>query len=158
MAKQFYINLISQQVSVRVSEVISCKGLFSLSVLRENALIIYFKGELISRAEMEACEQIYFPRRWADEYMLEVRDYSAVIYLTVYGNRTRFDNHNCEPNACFYTLHRSHSLFRVVFVYSITDIVPGEDIKVDYGWDAEEGTFPLVCACATPTGRTCICF
>lgn len=56
------MGLARKKVGFTVGNGISGRGLFSNSAIAENALIIEFKGERISRAEMEAHEKVYYGR------------------------------------------------------------------------------------------------
>lgn len=141
-----------KQVVVRVGRVISSTGLFAYLPIRGHALIAEFKGELISRTEMELHEQVYFDEGWVDEYLLESRDCGVVIDVTVFGNRSRFANHSSEPNAEFYTVCLPQSTL-LVFVYAVTDIDAAAQITVGYNWPDEDATLPMLFNCRKPSYR-----
>lgn len=142
--------LVEKQVVVKVDRGISGTGLFSGSSISRHALLIEIQGERIYRTEMERCEQLYIKRGSVDEYILEIRDCGVVPDPTVYGNRARFANHGCEPNAGFYTVRVSQYTLRVVFVYAVDDIDSGADKTVDYNWPAEAATLPVFCNYLNP--------
>ena len=80
--------------------------------------------------------------------------HGAVIDSTVKGNWARFINHACEPN-CATEKWLVNGEYRMGLFFSKRDLVPGEEITIDYRFETC-GTVDLAdekCYCGAPTCR-----
>jgi hypothetical protein len=97
-------------------------GLFATRPIKKRARIAEYKGRLLGVKEAEKAEQR------GNRYLYEINT-RWTIDGTARGNIARYFNHSCNPNAESYTVgHR-------VFVRTLRNIKPGEEITYDYGID-----------------------
>lgn len=62
--------------------------------------------------------------------MISLHGIDEVLEATVQGNRARFDNHHCSPNAKYYTVLLPNSRISAVFVFAISELAPGDEVYV----------------------------
>ena len=126
------------------------RGAFALRRIRRGTRIIEYTGEIITDEEAD--------RRYDDEKMarhhtfLFAVDVNHVIDGAVRGNDASFINHSCEPN-CTSVIEDQR-----IFVESLRDIQPGEELTYDYNLITEgrhtaaaKRRFP--CHCGAPSCR-----
>jgi SET domain len=80
--------------------------------------------------------------------------HGTVVDSTVKGNWARFINHSCEPN-CAAEKWLVNGEYRMGLFFSKRDLVPGEEISIDYCFETF-GTVDLAnakCYCGAPTCR-----
>ena len=79
-----------------------------------------------------------------------ISELGAELYVdgSVGGNDTRYINHSCEPNADVFIIDG------LMIVFALQEIVPGEEITVDYLNSFEEDR--TVCQCRTASCRRSI--
>lgn len=124
------------------------RGVFALAHIPEGTAIAEYTGEKLTWGQADA--------RYADEHATA----GARTYLMSLGKRYVLDaarsrcrakwlNHACEPN-CEALIDRGR-----VFIYTLRDVAPGEELFLDYaleGGEPEEA--PLYrCLCGTPSCR-----
>lgn len=124
-------------------------GLFATARIPEGTRIIEYTGEKITKAESN---------RRAIEWEKQARkNGTGLVYIfdlnkryDLDGNQpsniARFINHSCEPN-CEAVNIRGH-----IWIISVRDIEPGEELSFDYGYDLEH-FLDHPCRCGT---KTCI--
>lgn len=125
-------------------------GVFALQPIPKGTRLIEYVGERISHAEAD--------RRYEDKdpndnhTFLFIVDRRTVIDAGVNGNEARFFNHSCDPN-CESVIEN-----RRVFIETIRDIKPGEELSYDYQIQREPDDPPNVdeifaCRCGSPKCR-----
>ena len=133
------------------SSAIAGKGAFALQPIPAWTRLIEYTGERIGHDVADA--------RYADEdatgythTVLFTVDDDTVIDAGVGGNEARFFNHSCAPNA------QSRIIRKRVYLESIRDIAPGEEITYDYeipreGEDDETARRLWPCHCGAANCR-----
>ena len=108
-------------------------GLYADEPIPKNRKIIEYTGERISRRET---------RRRAEERELNylfTLDAYWTIDGSVGGSGAEFINHSCDPNVVARIL-KGHILY-----FSCREIAPGEELTVDYHFDAKVEKVPCGC-------------
>jgi len=72
-------------------------GLFTTRPIAENEMIIEYTGEIIRKNVADKREKKYESRGFGC-YMFKIKD-DEIIDATMKGNKARFINHSCDPNA-----------------------------------------------------------
>jgi SET domain-containing protein len=99
-------------------------GVFAVKPIRKGTRIIEYLGERVSHAE---ADRRYDDKDASDNHtFLFTVDRKTVIDAGVGGNDARYFNHCCDPNC------ESVIEDRRVFIESIRDIEPGEELSYDY--------------------------
>lgn len=62
----------------------------------------------------------------------------------------RYLNHSCEPNCQLLTWNDEQTQKPTLALFSITDILPGAELTIDYAWSADAA---IPCLCGKPTCR-----
>lgn len=97
-------------------------GLFATRPIKKRTRIAEYKGTLLGLKDAEKAENS------GNRYLYEVNS-RWTIDGKARGNIARYFNHSCNPNAESYTVgHR-------VFVRTLRNIKPGEELTYDYGTD-----------------------
>jgi SET domain-containing protein len=111
-------------------------GAFARTAIPAQTRLIEYVGEIISKAEsLKRCE--------ADNQYIFTLDEERDLDGNVPSNPARFINHSCEPN-CEAELADGR-----IFIVSLRDIVAGEEITFNYGYDLEDyRRYP--CKCGSP--------
>ena len=126
-------------------------GAFATRRIATGTRIIEYAGERLTPARSDA--------RYPDEpgvrhhtFLFAIDD-DVVIDAAVNGNEARFVNHSCEPN-CDAVIDGGR-----IWIDSIRDIVPGEELAYDYAYILDERhtpaakrRFPCCCAAARCRG------
>jgi SET domain-containing protein len=97
-------------------------GLFATRPIRKNARIAEYKGPLLRTKDAEKAEAR------GNRYLYEVNT-RWTIDGAPRSNIARYFNHSCNPNA------ESYNVKLRVFIRTIRNIKPGEEIVYDYGTD-----------------------
>jgi SET domain-containing protein len=122
-----------QRLTVRPSA-IHRYGVYSEEFIRRGRKVIEYTGEKISRAET---------KRRSDgklNYLFTLDAYWT-IDGSVGGSGAEFINHSCEPN-CVARIVKGHILY-----LAARDIHPGEELTVDYRFEAEVDD--VLCSCGS---------
>jgi len=108
-------------------------GCFATMSFPANSRVAVYAGERISHAEamrrMKTANGKYICRLDAEHY----------VDGSVDGNETQYINHSCEPNADVVIINES------IVVYALREILPEEEITVDYLNSFDEDQ--TVCQC-----------
>jgi SET domain-containing protein len=115
------------------------RGCFATVKFRKGRKIAELTGERVSR--VEAARRMRGKRRL---HICAVNSYWGVDSSRG-GNGTQFVNHRCEPNA-FMRVHHGH-----IIIFALRDILPGEEITLDYGETYHPDTYR--CRCGAPRCR-----
>jgi hypothetical protein len=135
--------------TVRESDIQGLGG-FALRWIEAGERIVEYVGERISHDEADV--------RYDDDdgkrhhtFLFTVDD-DTVIDAAVDGNEARFINHSCDPN-CEAVDRRGR-----IFIESLRDIAPGEELFYDYNFELDEPITPALkkrypCHCGAPNCR-----
>lgn len=126
-------------------------GAFATRRIRKGTRLIEYTGERITTDEAD--------RRYPDDesqarhhtFLFAIDD-DVVIDAAVDGNEARFINHSCAPN-CDAVIDDGR-----IWIETIRDIRPGEELAYDYAFVLEERHTPAAkrrypCTCGAPTCR-----
>lgn len=114
-----------ESVSIRRSG-IHGRGVFARKLIPEATRIVEYRGERISTAEADA--------RYPDDptvpyhTFLFALDDDWVVDAAYGGNLARWVNHSCDPN-CEVVIEDGR-----LYIESLRDIVPGEELVYDYNF------------------------
>lgn len=97
-------------------------GLFATRPIRKRTRIAEYKGPLLRTKEAEILEAR------GNRYLYEINS-RWTIDGSPRSNIARYFNHSCNPNA------ESYDVGRRVFIRTLRNIKPGEEIVYDYGID-----------------------
>ena len=114
-------------------------GCFATVHFPKDSAIAAYAGERISDAE--ALRRLTGP---SGKYISQL-DTDHYIDGSVGGNETQYINHSCEPNADVLVIDR----FMIVF--ALREILPGEEITVDYLNSFDQ--VKTLCQCRTASCR-----
>ena len=125
-------------------------GAFAVRRIPAGTRLIEYAGERLTPAEADA----RYPDA-ADErhhtYLFAIDD-DVVIDAAVNGNAARFINHSCAPN-CDAVIDDGR-----IWIETIRDVLPGEELAYDYAYVLEERHTPAAkrrypCNCGAPGCR-----
>ena len=97
-------------------------GLFATRPIKKRTRIAEYKGPILDLKEAERAE------RRGNRYLYEVSKHRTIDGKS-HGNIARYFNHSCNPNS------ESIVWRGRVFVKTLRDIKPGEELVYDYGID-----------------------
>lgn len=97
-------------------------GIFATRPIKKRLRIAEYKGPILTQEEADRAE------RRGNRYLYEVSK-NRTIDGTPHGNIARYFNHSCNPNA------ESIVWRGRVFIKTLRDIKPDEEIVYDYGTD-----------------------
>ena len=128
-------------------------GAFATRRIPAGARLIEYAGERLTPAEADA----RYPdvsRERHHTYLFAI-DEDVVIDAAVGGNAARFINHSCAPN-CDAVIDDGR-----IWIESIREIEPGEELAYDYAYILEERHTPAAkrrypCTCGAPGCRRTI--
>ncbi len=123
----------SELCEVRGS-VIHGHGVYATNFIAKETKIIEYVGELIDKKESE--------KRGVSQHENSVETGGAAVYIftlskrydidgNVPWNTARLINHSCNPNCEAWIEGRK------IFIHSLADIYPGDELTFDYGFDVE---------------------
>ena len=114
--------------------VIHGMGVYAAKFIPAETQVIEYIGEIIDKEESEK-------RAWKQHAHAEETGDAAVYIFTlnkkwdidgnVPWNTARLINHSCEPNCEAWVEGKK------IFIHSLRDIEPGEELSFDYGFDIE---------------------
>ena len=110
-------------------------GLFAGEDIEWGRRLIEYQGERLSKKEAKRRQKFYDSVGFT--CLMEFSDGRAVDGL-VGGNESRFINHSSRPNVGAIREEK----WRIVF-YSLDDIVQGEELTFDYGFDPKLNRRPM---------------
>jgi SET domain-containing protein len=125
-------------------------GAFATRAIPAGTRLIEYAGERITPAESE----VRYPDEPGERHhtFLFAIDDTVVIDAAVDGNDARFINHSCDPN-CDAVVNDGR-----IWIESIRDIAPGEELAYDYQYTLEERHTParkrrFPCSCGSAKCR-----
>jgi uncharacterized protein len=135
--------LIRQVMTMRSSPVHG-RGVFARVPIPAGTRLIEYRGERLSVAEADA-RYPYDPAKPYHTFLFQIDD-DVVVDAAVGGNLARWINHSCEPN-CDAVIDGGR-----IYIESIRDIAPGEELTYDYNFVLTERHTPAAkrrypCAC-----------
>jgi SET domain-containing protein len=110
------------------------RGVYATTFIPKETQIIEYVGELIDKKESE--------KRALSQHAKSLESGDAAVYIftlsknydidgNVPWNTARLINHSCQPNCEAWIVGRR------IFIYSLRDIHPGEELTFDYGFDVD---------------------
>jgi SET domain-containing protein len=125
-------------------------GAFATERIPAGTRLIEYAGERLTPAEADA----RYPDDKADRhhtYLFAIDD-DVVVDAAVDGNEARFINHSCDPN-CDAVIDDKR-----IWIETIRDVSPGEELAYDYAYVLEERHTPAAkkrfpCHCGSPGCR-----
>jgi SET domain-containing protein len=125
------------------------QGAFATRAIPAGTRLVEYAGERLTPAEADA--------RYPDDgdrhhTFLFAIDAVVVVDAAVNGNEARFLNHSCDPN-CDVIVEDGR-----LWIETIRDVAPGEELAYDYAFVLEERHTPAAkrrypCHCGAPTCR-----
>jgi uncharacterized protein len=124
-------------------------GAFATEVIPAGTRLIEYVGERLSPAQAEAR---YPEIPGVQHTMLFAIDDDVVIDAAVNGNAARWINHSCDPNCDAVVDDRR------IWIETIRDVLPGEELTYDYELRLETRHTPTAkrmyaCSCGSPRCR-----
>lgn len=109
------------------------KGLFAINPIPKDSCVIEYIGKPIKEEELYTIN---------NKYLFEVAK-NQTINGNIPENKARYINHSCRPNC------EAEGPKGRVFIFSIKNIKPGEELTYDYGKEYfNEYIKPKGCRCA----------
>lgn len=110
------------------------RGVYATSFIPKETRIIEYVGEMIGKDESE--------KRANAQHAKSIETGDAAVYIftltknydidgNVPWNTARLINHSCNPNCEAWIVGRR------IFIYSLQDINPGDELTFDYGFDVD---------------------
>ncbi len=139
----------SELCEVRGSD-IHGRGVYATRLIPEKTKIIEYVGELVDKKESD--------RRANAQHAKSLKTGDAAVYIftlsktwdidgNVPWNTARLINHSCNPNCEAFVEGRK------IFIYSLREIVEGEELTFDYGFDVDcYEDHPCLCGSAGCVG------
>jgi uncharacterized protein len=124
-------------------------GAFATELIPKGTRLIEYAGERLTTAQADA--------RYPDDdrrhhtFLFAIDD-DVVIDAAVDGNDARFINHSCDPN-CDAVVDNGR-----IWIETIRDVEPGEELAYDYAYELEERHSPAAkrrypCSCGAENCR-----
>ncbi len=128
-------------------------GAFATRRIPRGTRLIEYSGERLTPAQADA-RYPDVPGEVHHTYLFAIDD-DIVIDAAVNGNEARFINHSCGPN-CDAVIDGGR-----IWIETIRDVAPGEELAYDYAYELEERHTPAAkkrypCNCASPECRRTI--
>jgi len=109
-------------------------GAFATRAIPKGTRLIEYAGQRITSAVSDA-RYPEVPGERHHTFLFAIDD-DVVIDAAVDGNEARFINHSCDPN-CDAVIDDAR-----IFIETVRDIVPGEELAYDYQYTLEERHTP----------------
>jgi SET domain-containing protein len=111
-------------------------GCYTEIFIPEGSFIIEYAGEKITadeaiRRERDETRGGIYTFWLSDEWVID--GYSN-------GNESKYINHSCTPN-CSYEITNDK-----IFIFALRNILPGEELTIDYYYDANSELVPCLCS------------
>jgi SET domain-containing protein len=126
-----------RRVTVRKSSVHG-RGVFALQAIAAGQRILEYRGEVTSWRR--ACDRYRRSGVRGHTFIFGLAD-GRVIDGSVGGNSARWLNHSCQPNCEAVEDERGR-----VFVETLEDVMPGEELCIAYGLTIDEAITPELIA------------
>jgi SET domain-containing protein len=125
-------------------------GVFATRAIAAGTRLIEYAGERLTPAESEA-RYPDVPGERHHTFLFAIDD-EVVIDAAVDGNAARFINHSCDPN-CDAIIEEGR-----IWIETIRNIAPGEELAYDYAYVLEERHSPAAkrrfpCHCGSAVCR-----
>jgi SET domain-containing protein len=117
-------------------------GLFSESFITAHHLIAEYTGVLRTRTDYN---EMVKRNPQAGGYAVTLLDYNLVIDARTKGSIARFANHSCAPNAELRPIQCGDT--QKTYIRALVNIGIHEEITVDYDWEFNAKTHPLIHQC-----------
>lgn len=127
------------------------RGAFAVRPIAAGTRLVEYTGERLTPAESDA-RYPDVPGERHHTYLFAIDD-DVVIDAAVGGNAARWINHSCDPN-CDAVIENGR-----IFIETIRDVAPGEELAYDYAYVLDERhtptakrRFPCHCGAASCRG------
>lgn len=125
-------------------------GAFASRPIPAGTRLLEYTGERLTPEQADA-RYPDVPGERHHTYLFAIDD-DIVIDAAVGGNAARFINHSCDPN-CDAVVEAGH-----IWIETIRDVAPGEELAYDYAYRLEERHTPAAkrrfpCNCGAPACR-----
>ncbi len=125
-------------------------GAFATRFIKADTRLIEYTGQRLTPAEADTKYPDGADKRH-HTYLFAIDD-DVVIDAAVDGNEARFINHSCDPN-CDAVIGDGH-----IWIDTIKDILPGEELAYDYAYVLKERHTPAAkrlypCSCGAENCR-----
>ena len=125
-------------------------GAFATRLIPRGTRVVEYRGERLTPAQADA-RYPDVPGAVHHTYLFAI-DNDIVIDAAVDGNEARFINHSCGPN-CDAVIDDGR-----IWIETIRDVLPGEELAYDYAYELEERHTPAAkrrypCTCGSPRCR-----
>jgi SET domain-containing protein len=125
-------------------------GAFATRAIPAGTRLIEYAGERLTPAQADA-RYPDVPGERHHTFLFAIDD-DVVIDAAVDGNDARFINHSCDPN-CDALIDDSR-----IWIETIRDVAPGEELAYDYAYELEERHTPAAkrrypCSCGSAKCR-----
>ncbi|KYR01218.1 hypothetical protein DLAC_02336 [Tieghemostelium lacteum] len=135
-------------IYIKLSSIHSYGG-FAKRDLKDGDFITEYIGEIIRQKIADIREKQY-QDKGIDCFMFRV-DSDCIVDATKRGNRARFINHSCDPNAK--TRIVTIGNLQKIIIVAIKDIKKDQEILYDYCFQQEPDENRVPCHCGTPICR-----
>ena len=125
-------------------------GAFATRAIPAGTRLIEYAGERLTPAQADA-RYPDVPGERHHTFLFAIDD-DVVIDAAVDGNDARFINHSCDPN-CDAVVDEGR-----IWIETIRDVAPGEELAYDYAYELEERHTPAAkrrypCSCGSEKCR-----
>lgn len=119
-------------------------GLICTKLIKKGDYILEYSGEVVDFATLtENLNSSKIPGRgW---YLMSI-DNEFYVDASKYGNKARFINHSCNPNA-YVEKWVGQSYFPRLLIFANSDIKPGTEISYNYNFSYFNKDFEMKCNC-----------
>lgn len=152
---QQYNQLRAQVKATEVRQSNTGRGLFAKQFIPAGSPIIEYVGDRISTAEMNRRWSRYQALGFTEDYFQSI-DRSTHLDATYWGNNAHRVNHGCAPNVEAQVVRLQVSGLKVVWLYAISNIEEGQELRSDYGFHKSDPYNLVICECGHATCRNYI--
>ncbi|PIC19236.1 hypothetical protein B9Z55_024857 [Caenorhabditis nigoni] len=113
------------------------KGLFAKTHISKGTRLLYYAGEIISKAESLERLEKYEAEGVEHNYLYECGQF--VCDPTKYGNAGKYANNSCYPNLETeqWKIHGTHKGYRAIFFTAVRDIPKGDELTIKYDFECD---------------------
>ncbi|UMM42511.1 hypothetical protein L5515_018315 [Caenorhabditis briggsae] len=113
------------------------KSLFAKTHISKETRLLYYAGEIISKAESLERLTKYEAEGVEHNYLFECGQF--VCDPTKYGNAGKYANNSCDPNLETeqWKIHGTHKDYRAIFFTAVRDIPKGDELTIKYDFECD---------------------
>lgn len=112
-------------------------GLYTRDLITKGSFVCEYAGELITKSQAFKRNQSNFIKKQMN-FIFCLNEYSngkvtqTFVDPSCFGNIGRYINHSCDPN-CSIIPVRINCPIPKLAIFSLSDILPGQELTIDYG-------------------------